>query len=153
MHTHIWPRVDRYIVCQVLGVSQSRRLYVCTAAVPVRTRRIRDVVGRKQSGPGESYPHPDVRVYDRAKRIKEEVAVQQNELVRLTAKRSRQDRPYAFRRTGNAAQYRFVEDVVEHVREAFWQLEKVDGPKAEAAAKELKEAEALLTRRMIEDHL
>ena len=33
--------------------------------------------------------------------FKEEVAVQQDELVRLTAKRSRQDRPYAFRRTGN----------------------------------------------------
>ena len=80
--------------------------------------------------------------------FKEEVAVQQDELVRLTAKRSRQERPYAFRRTGNAAQYSFVEEVVEHVREASWQLEKVDGPKAEAAAKELKEAEALLTRRM-----
>ena len=35
MLTHIGPRVDRYIVCRVLGVSQSRRLYVCTAAVPV----------------------------------------------------------------------------------------------------------------------
>ena len=31
---HIGPRVDRYIVCLVLAISQSRRLYVCTAAVP-----------------------------------------------------------------------------------------------------------------------
>ena len=76
-----------------------------------------------------------------------EIAVQQDGLVHLIAKRSMQDRPYAFRRTGNAAQYSFVEEVIEHVREASRQLEKVDGPKAEEAAKELKEAEALLTRR------
>ena len=50
---------------------------------------------------------------------------------------------------GNAAQYTFMEEVIEHVREASWQgwhLEKVGGLKAEAALKELKEAEALLTQ-------
>ena len=57
----------------------------------------------------------------------------------MTAKRSRQDRRYAFRRTAmlrNKVLWR------------SWQLLEVDGPKAEAAAKELKEAEALLACRM-----
>ena len=80
--------------------------------------------------------------------FKDEITGQQEELVRVAIKRSRQEQPYAFRRPGNAAQYTFVEEVMEHVREAFWHLEKVGGTKAEAALKELKEGEALLTRRM-----
>ena len=54
-------------------------------------------------------------------------------------KQSRQERPHAFRRPGNAAQYTFMEEVIEHVREASWQgwhLEKVGGLKAEAALKD-----------------
>ena len=141
MRTHSWPRVDWYIVWLALGGSQSRRLYVCTAAVEMSSEE----TGQTQA---EAILTQMSGFMAGLREFKAEIAVQQDELVRLTAKRSRQDRPYAFRRTGNAAQYSFVEEVIEHVREASWQLEKVDGPKVEEAAKELKEAEALLTRRM-----
>ena len=80
--------------------------------------------------------------------FKNKITGQQEELVCLAMKQSRQERPYAFRWPGNAAQYTFVEEVIEHVREASWHLQKVGGLKAEAALKELKEAEALLTCRM-----
>ena len=38
--------------------------------------------------------------------------------------------------------------MAEHVKEAAWQIEGIEGPKASAVAKELAEAEALLTNRI-----
>ena len=80
--------------------------------------------------------------------FKEEMAGQQEDLVRLASKRSKQERPYAFRRPGNAAQFAFVEGMMEYVREAAWHIEKVEGAKVEAALGELKKGEESLKRRM-----
>ena len=80
--------------------------------------------------------------------FKDEITGWQEELVYLAVKWSRQERPYAFRWPRNAAQYTFVEKVMEHVWEASWHIEKVEATKAEAALKELKEGEALLASRM-----
>ena len=80
--------------------------------------------------------------------FKEKISGQKEELVRLAVKRARQERPHAFRRPGNAAQYMFVEEVLEHVRDAAWQIEKVEGTRVTAALKGLKEGEALLAHRL-----
>ena len=81
--------------------------------------------------------------------FKEEISGQKKELVRLAVKRARQERPHAFRRPGNAAQYMLVEEVLEHVRDATWQIEKVEGTRVAAALKGLKEGEALLAHRLL----
>ena len=74
--------------------------------------------------------------------------VEQQEVVRIASKRARQHESNAIKRAGNVAQMAFVEEVIEHVREAAWQIGDMEGPKAAAAVKELTEAEAMLNRRI-----
>ena len=80
--------------------------------------------------------------------FKNEMVEQQEEVVRIASKRARQHESHALKRAGNVAQMAFVEEVIEHVREAAWQIGGMEGPKAAAAVKELTEAEAMLNRRI-----
>ena len=74
------------------------------------------------------------------------------EVTRIASKRSRRDQPCILKcilkRSGNAAQMAFVEEVAEHVKEATWLLQSVQGPKVAAVLKELTEVQDLLTQRV-----
>lgn len=82
------------------------------------------------------------------KEFKNEMVEQQEEVVRIASKRARQHESTTLKRAGNVAQMAFVEEVIEHVKEAAWQIEGMEGPKAAAAVRELMEAEAMLNRRI-----
>ena len=124
-------------------MGQSRRLYECALLLyPTKSSTRMSSGETNQETQAEAILSQMSGFMTGLREFKDEITCQQEELVRVAIKRSRQERPYAFWRPGNVAQY------MEHVREAFWHLEKVGGTKAEAALKELKEGEALLTRRM-----
>ena len=113
MRTHSWPRVDWYIVWLALGGSQSRRLYVCTAAVEMSSEE----TGQTQA---EAILTQTSGFMAGLREFKAEIAVQQDELVRLrsTLRLSTYGQCRAIQLCGGS--YRARQGSILAVREGRW---------------------------------